>query len=242
MPPADKKTKLPNIKLSQNIRKAIEKNVDYEEDLIKTLQDVEIKKRAALNEIILKKDAFLRHQRRRRESMPDVLGRFSNTNQSLLINRKARDDSECTTGTHLFATHNRAMPHPSVGKLPSLPASNISKVQTGLENDKKTPTLAQSKGHSRIKKHMVQSSSEKSLHSTSERHAAIDRDGVLERNSGVESSLRVHSWPTSPSVHQEKSILKRRRSVTETRQTKNAETTAKTAWLRRQTLHNIFHS
>ena len=242
MPPADKKAKLPNIKLSRNIRKAIEQNVGCEEDLIKTLQDVEIKKRAARNKIILKKDALLRHQRRRWESMPEVLGRFSNTNQSSLINRKARDNLECSTGEHLFATHNRAKPHPSVGKLPSLPASNMSKVQTGLENDKKAPTLAQSKGHSGIKKDMVQSSSDESLHSISERYAAIDRDGVLKRNSGVESSLRVHSWPTSPSVQQEKSILKRRRSVAEIGQTKNAETTAKPAWLRRQTLHDSFCS
>lgn len=54
MPAQEKKSHLPGIKLSQNIRKAIEKNVGCEEDLIKTLQDVEIKKRAARNEILLK--------------------------------------------------------------------------------------------------------------------------------------------------------------------------------------------
>ncbi|CAH3034734.1 unnamed protein product, partial [Porites lobata] len=75
----------------QNIRKAIEKNVGCEEDLIKTLQDVEIKKRAARKEILLKKSAFLGQQRRRRESLPDVLGR-NGENHHLILNRKKVSD------------------------------------------------------------------------------------------------------------------------------------------------------
>ena len=59
MPAQEKRSQLPGIKLSQNIRKAIEKNVGCEEDLIKTLQDVEIKKRAAINEILLKEECLL---------------------------------------------------------------------------------------------------------------------------------------------------------------------------------------
>ena len=73
---SNRKVFLPNIKLSQNIRKAVQKNVACEEELIKRLFDVDLKKRDALNEITLKKDAFLKEQwRLRRESMPDVYSR-----------------------------------------------------------------------------------------------------------------------------------------------------------------------
>ena len=93
---SNRKVFLPNIKLSQNIRKAVQKNVACEEELIKRLFDVDLKKRDALNEITLKKDAFLKEQwRLRRESMPDVYSRHI-LNQRLLFFsfRKARDELE----------------------------------------------------------------------------------------------------------------------------------------------------
>ncbi|CAH3104014.1 unnamed protein product [Pocillopora meandrina] len=93
---SNRKVFLPNIKLSKNIRKAVQKNVACEEELIKRLFDVDLKKRDALNEITLKKDAFLKEQwRLRRESMPDVYSRHI-LNQRLLFFsfRKARDELE----------------------------------------------------------------------------------------------------------------------------------------------------
>lgn len=81
----------PNIKHSQSIRKAVQKNVAYEEELIKRLCDVNFKKRAALNEIYLKKNACLKEQwRQRQEGMPDVYSRHI-LNQQLLCFKKARD-------------------------------------------------------------------------------------------------------------------------------------------------------
>lgn len=127
MPAQEKRSHLPGIKLSQNIRKAIEKNVGCEEDLIKTLQDVEIKKRAARNEILLKKSAFLGQQRRRRESLPDVLGRNGENHHLILNRKKVSDDLKFSSGTHSFTARDikDAMLCRSTFKLPSLATSTV---------------------------------------------------------------------------------------------------------------------
>lgn len=235
MPPANKKTKLPSIKLSQNIRKAIEKNVCCEEDLIKTLHDVELKKRAAINEIVLKKDAFLRQQRQRRESLPDVLGR-NTTNHSLVITRRARNDLECSAGAHLLSSHDKTMTPRRIGKLPSLPVSTVcSRVKPDQDNDKESSDLCH--GITGMMSNAKLQSSDESL-LISEGHHSSETDSALEGDSGVESVLGVQSWPTSPSV-QFKSIMKRRKSVADIRQANNMETTGQPSWLRRQTLHHI---
>lgn len=227
MPPADKKAPLPNLKLSQNIRKAIERNIGCEEDLIRTLQDVNIKKRAALNEITLKKDAFLRQQRRRRESLPDVLSRNS-TNQPLVFARRARDDLstdlECSTKAQLFPSCDKTTAQ-RIGKLPSLPRITT---ESG-ENDNVSCEVSDSQDAG-IK------SKEKQLREPDSVHLTDDRKNVSEKVLGVQS------WPPSPSVHLGKSILSRRKSMADAGQANSGEPTGQPTWLRRQTLHHIFHS
>lgn len=230
MPPSDKKTRLlPSLKLSQNIRKAIEKNIGYEEELIRTLQDVDIKKRIALNEITLKKDAFLRQQRRRRESLPAVLTRNS-LNQPLVISRSwARDDLECSTKpASMFPSYSKTITR-RTEQLPSLPGV---KIESGVGSDKNSCALSDSQAG--IKSAQEQSSESDSLQLVSERKTATN------------SVLKVQSWPPSPSVHLGKSILKRGTSVTDVTGQANNEAAESAAgqptWLRRQTLHHIFHS
>ena len=125
-PAQEKRSQLSGIKLSQNIKKAIEKNVGCEEDLIKKLQDVEIKKRAALNKILLKKSAFLRQQRRRHESLPDLSGRNGENNHLILNRKKVSDDLQCSSGTYSFTARDKAaLLRRSTFKLPSLATSTV---------------------------------------------------------------------------------------------------------------------
>lgn len=216
---SDKNVFLPSIKLSQNIRKAIEKNVGCEEELIKTLQDVDLKKRASLNEITLKKDAFLKQQRRRRESLPDVLSRDI-SNQKLMFARKARDDLECSK---MLPSYKSMMWRP--GKLPSLPGIK----NESDEKQKDSPTLSDSQEITGIKEGRKQLGESDSLQGNS--------DG---KDSGDKAS-KVHSWPPNPSNDFRKPIL-RRKSVADVDQAKSVDPTGHPAWLRRQTLHHTFQS
>lgn len=229
MPPSDKKALLPSLKLSQNIKKAIEKNIGCEENLIKTLQDVDIKKRAALNEIILKKDAFLKQQRRRRESLPDVLSR-NNTKQPLAFARRAKDDLntdlDYSTRSHLFHLCNKTIPQ-RVGKLPSLPKTTT--VKSVSESDKDSCEVSDGQGVAEKSKG-TQISKPDSEHLTDERKNADDR------------GLGVQSWPPSPGVHPGKSILHRRKSVADVGRANTVEPIGQPTWQRRQTLHHIFHN
>ena len=226
MQPADKKAVRRNYKLSQNIRKAIEKNIGCEEDLIRTLQDVNIKKRAALSEMTLKKDAFLRQQRRRRESLPDILSRNS-TNQPMAIARKARDDLstnlECSTKAQLFPSLNKTKAK-RMGKLTSLPGTTT---ESG-KSDKDVWAVCESMARVKIK--------EKHLSEPDSLHLVDGNEKVSEKGLGI------HSWPPSPGDHLGKSILKRRKSVADVGQVNSGEPTGQPTLLRRRTLNHIFHS
>ena len=238
MPPADKKPQLPSIKLSQNVRKAIEKNVGCEEDLIKTLQDVEIKKRVALNELISKKNAFLRQQRRR-ESLPDVLGR-NRTNQALMMTRMARDDLQCSISARLFS---KTMSLGTAAKLPSLPVSAVcSDFRTCPENGKEALTTSGGQGVPG-KRSLPKQPSEVLLQTIRETKKASERELVPEESSGaVEPIQGVHSQPTSPRVDLGNSILQRRNSAADIVPANNVDTLGWPARQRRQTLHNLFHN
>ena len=248
MPAQEKRSHLPGIKLSQNIRKAIEKNVGCEEDLIKTLQDVEIKKRAARNEILLKKSAFLGQQRRRRESLPDVLGRNGENHHLILNRKKVSDDLKFSSGTHSFTACDKAdMLCRSTFKLPSLATSTVrNTIQIESGNGDKICELSESQDSNGKTGNTVNHSQEvSSMQSVNERNAAeSERNAMLNESSGIESVLGAHSWPPSPHVHPEqKSILKRRNSVADIVHSNNragrSESITRPAWLRRQSLHQV---
>ena len=249
MPAQEKRSHLSGIKLSQNIRKAIEKNVGCEEDLIKTLQDVEIKKRAARNEILLKKSAFLGQQRRRRESLPDVLGRNGENHHLILNRKKVSVDLKFSSGTHSFTARDikDAMLCRSTFKLPSLATSTVrNTIQIESGNGDKICELSESQDSNGKTSNTVNHSQEvSSMQSVNERNAAeSERNAMLNESSGIESVLGAHSWPPSPHVHPEqKSILKRRNSVADIVHSNNragrSESITRPAWLRRQSLHQV---
>ena len=250
MPAQGKRSQLPSIKLSQNIRKAIERNVGCEEDLIKTLQDVEIKKRAALNEILLKKSAFLREQRRRRESLPDVLERNGENHHLILNRKKESDDLKFSSGTNLFTARDKAaLLCRSTFKLPSVATSTVGNtIQIESGNGKEICELSARQDSNGKTGNTVNHSQEvSSTPSVNERNAASERNAMLKENSGVESVLGAHSWPPSPHVHlEQKPILKRRNSVADIVHSNNragcSESITRPAWLRRQSLHQASFS
>lgn len=247
MPAQEKRSHLPGIKLSQNIRKAIEKNVGCEEDLIKTLQDVEIKKRAALNEILSKKSAFLGQQRRRRESLPDVLGRNGENHHLILNRKKVSDDLKFSSGTHSFTARDKdAMLCRSTFKLPSLSTSTVrNTIQIESGNGEEICELSESQDSNGKTGNTVNHSQEvSSMQSVNERNAESERNAMLTESSGVESVLGAHSWPPSSHVHlEQKSILKRRNSVADIVHSNNragwSESITRPAWLRRQSLYQV---
>lgn len=247
MPAQEKRSQLPGIKLSQNIRKAIEKNVGYEEDLIKTLQDVEINKRASLNEILLKKSAFLRQQRRRRESLPNVLGRNGENHHLILNRKKVSDDLKFSSGTHSFTARDKAaMLCHSTFKLPTSTVRNTIQIESG--NGEEICQLSESQDSNGKTGNTVNHSQEvSSMQSVNERNAASERNAMLKESSSVESVLGARSWPSSPHVHlEQKSILRRRNSMADIVHNNNragwSESITRPAWLRRQSLHRVSFS
>ena len=56
--------------LSPHIKKAIEKNTNCHDNLVRELKDVEMKRKAALNEIILKREAFIKQQLKWEKRLP----------------------------------------------------------------------------------------------------------------------------------------------------------------------------
>lgn len=234
-PSANKKAAvLPSLHVSQNIKKAIEKNVGYEEELIRTLQDVNIKKQAALNEMNLKKEAFLKKQRLRRESLPDVLLRGNRTKQPLVIDRRESDDlQQCCTKAHSFPSCRADKTITQrTEKLPSLPGITT---ESGEENDKDSSEVSDSKGFSEMK------SKKKQLCEADSVRLITERNPATKSTSG--KVPRAQSWPPSPSIHLKKPLLNRRKSVADLEQAhNNAGSIWEPTWLRRQTLHHIFHS
>ena len=244
----EKRSQLLSVKLSQNIRKAIEKNVGCEEDLVKTLQDVEIKKRAARKEILLKKSTFLGQQRRRRESLPDVLGRNGENHHLILNRKKVSVDLKFSSGTHSFTARDikDAMLCRSTFKLPSLATSTVrNTIQIESGNGDKICELSESQDSNGKTGNTVNHSQEvSSMQSVNERNAESERNAMFKESSGIESVLGAHSWPPSPHVHPEqKSILKRRNSVADIVHSNNragrSESITRPAWLRRQSLHQV---